>query len=154
MLTLNILMCKLCPQVLNDTFPKHTFLFNGLIQGVKVSLLSTCSWKFICHAYFLFCWSLFTISIHLHICNNSLAFIMCGYIQRMTVKHRKPTAMCIVYIEEWCISVFVLAMQHIGSQCSVFFLWYISSIHLLKLGWPQRSHDQEEISPQQLREWT
>lgn len=24
-------------QVLHETFPKHTFLMNGLIQGVKVS---------------------------------------------------------------------------------------------------------------------
>ncbi len=25
-----------CLQVLNDTFPNHTFLMNGMIQGIKV----------------------------------------------------------------------------------------------------------------------
>jgi len=28
-----------CPQVLRNTFPHKTFLMNGVIQGVKVSIL-------------------------------------------------------------------------------------------------------------------
>lgn len=35
-------MCFLFFKVLHETFPKHTFLMNGLIQGVKVCFTIVC----------------------------------------------------------------------------------------------------------------
>ncbi len=41
MVITDAVLCLVCLQALHETFPKHTFLMNGLVQGVKVSSVTS-----------------------------------------------------------------------------------------------------------------